>query len=867
MGWNNIEKEVIRLTNVERTRRGIRSLNTNSKLHRAAKKHSKYMMRHRYLGHSGPNGNGPSDRAHSEGYSRYVGENAFHYPHGRRRSDRRTAQLLVEGWMNSPGHRANILNRKYTDIGVAVVRRLPRGRTYYATQVFGMGEWYGSQPASGRRRRRRRPRNRKTRKLLTFVALTIILALIALVIFGDEEIRPSIINKLGSPFSFPSEDVVLVVQPSVPRSSTPVPRLVQPTTVPPLHSESIVTVSPVSVSPESLTRPPTLKPAAAGARTAVLAPSPISTQAAGSVEPTKAATVAPTSNPMEIPSPTPTATPVPAKLLALEANATVGDYWSDGTANVELELSLRNDGSRAFPVSQTISVFCRHDDDKMEDCASAQMSLADGFGPATEIVILRVPMGLVKLEIDYGGVTPSTLQVSVPERIWGVEKEIWECYSDRIPIPSDSDKPDYGCYGWYSETVAKWRSDSTVRVWATGKDGYIRAFRETMDEQLAPVLNLDFEWVDEESDADFVAHLGISNTDEIDDRWKNCLDAWGCGGVVEIENGEVTKGDFVVFHIVPHDVYLDDYPTLKRILNGVFIHEALHALAPTGHAVREKVVLSVMRSANYLTYIDRGILRLNSDPLIEPGMTMTEIEPLIVFRDQLLDNPKEEPDAYDMLEYALAALQRVDTARMEVRGGWTGGGCDDKFGEREWAILEIGRFDHPDDPLLAHLKDGADSFFIFYSDEAAATDGDGWRHWRKTGDTWNNVSREELWRSTAWWVRNSKLHHTIAEILWYYDSNDIQIMDQSDGEITLSASYNPTDLSDSQRKGETLSFTLVIDENTYQARTYEWTYRNLSGDYCPTYIEEGRAIEYGVEIEIPSYVVQNSEFAVPSVSK
>lgn len=145
MGWKNIEKEVVRLTNVERTRRGIGSLNTHSKLHRAAKKHSKYMMRHRYLGHSGPHGNTPSDRARSEGYSRYgVGENAFHYPHNRRRSDRRTAQLLVRGWMDSPGHRANILNREYTDIGVAVVRRLPRGRTYYATQVFGMGEWYGS---------------------------------------------------------------------------------------------------------------------------------------------------------------------------------------------------------------------------------------------------------------------------------------------------------------------------------------------------------------------------------------------------------------------------------------------------------------------------------------------------------------------------------------------------------------------------------------------------------------------------------------------------------------------------------------------------------------------------------------------------
>ena len=548
-------------------------------------------------------------------------------------------------------------------------------------------------------------------------------------------------------------------------------------------------------------------------------------------------------------------------------NATVAGYWSDGTANVELELSLRNDGSQTFPDNQTIYVSCGYDDDRVEDCATAEISLANGFGPVTEVVILRVPMGNVRLEIDYGGITPSILQVSVPERILGVEKEIWECYSDRSPIPADSDWPDYGCYGWYSETVEKWRSNSTVKAWATGRRNYIRAFRETMDEQLAPVLNLDFEWVDEEADADFVAHVGISKTGQTDDRWKDCLDAWGCGGVVEIEGGEVTKGDLIVFHIPAHDVYLDDYPNLKRKTNGIFIHEALHALAPTGHAVSEKVVLSVMHSANYLTYIDRAILGLNSHPLVEPGMTMAEIEPLIVFRNELLDNPREEPDAYDMLEYALAALQRVDTARMEVRGGWTGGGCDDRFGEPEWAILEIGRFDYPDDPLLAHLKDGDDSFFIFYSDEAAATDGDGWQHWHKTGDSWKVVSREELWKSAAWWLQNSKLHHAIAELLWYYDSNDIQILDQSEGKITLSASYNPTDLTDSGRKNETLSFILVIDEDTYEVGRYEWTHRSHSGDYCPTYSEEGRTIEYGVEIEIPAEVVQNSRFTVPEVRR
>ena len=275
MGWKNIEKEVIRLTNVERTRRGIRSLNTNSKLHRAAKKHSKYMMRHRYLGHSGPKGNTPSDRARSEGYSRYVGENAFHYPHSRSRSDRRTAHLLVKGWMDSPGHRANILNREYADIGVAVVRRLPRGRTYYATQVFGMGESYGSQPSSGRRRRRRRrPRNRRIGKFLAFVALAIILVWIALVIFGDEKTRSGIGNRLGGIFSTLPEQDARGAQPLNSRSPTPSPRVVSPTAMPARPAESIVPVSPVPVSVGTPIPALTLKPIATGTRTISIAASP-----------------------------------------------------------------------------------------------------------------------------------------------------------------------------------------------------------------------------------------------------------------------------------------------------------------------------------------------------------------------------------------------------------------------------------------------------------------------------------------------------------------------------------------------------------------------------------------------------------------
>ena len=217
--------------------------------------------------------------------------------------------------------------------------------------------------------------------------------------------------------------------------------------------------------------------------------------------------------------------------------------------------------------------------------------------------------------------------------------------------------------------MRKWRSGSVVRVWATGKENYIRAFSEMLDEQLAPLLSLSFEWVDDENDADLVAILGVSKSDMLSERWPSCPDFWGCGGTVDVKGGTVRKADLIVYHWDKHDRFLNDYPTFKRMVNGILLHEALHGLAPTGHPERSKVVLSIMQSAGYLTFIDKAILRLNSHPLIEPGMTMSEVRELIVFEDELPDqSPEEALTGYDILERAFFNLQKVDTVRMEIRG-------------------------------------------------------------------------------------------------------------------------------------------------------------------------------------------------------
>lgn len=108
------EQEVIRLTNVERAKYGLKPLTEDWELSRVARYKSQDMHDRRYFDHNSPTYGTPFQMMKAFGLSyRSAGENiAMGY---------RTAQAVVTGWMNSSGHRANILNSSYTKIGVGYV--------------------------------------------------------------------------------------------------------------------------------------------------------------------------------------------------------------------------------------------------------------------------------------------------------------------------------------------------------------------------------------------------------------------------------------------------------------------------------------------------------------------------------------------------------------------------------------------------------------------------------------------------------------------------------------------------------------------------------------------------------------------------
>ena len=118
------EQEVIRLVNQIRAENGLKALTHNWELSRVARYKSQDMKDNNYFSHTSPVYGTPFQMIKNFGISyRGAGENiAKGYA---------TPQAVVNGWMNSSGHRANILNASYTHIGVGYVA----GGNYW-TQMF-----------------------------------------------------------------------------------------------------------------------------------------------------------------------------------------------------------------------------------------------------------------------------------------------------------------------------------------------------------------------------------------------------------------------------------------------------------------------------------------------------------------------------------------------------------------------------------------------------------------------------------------------------------------------------------------------------------------------------------------------------------
>ncbi|MGH4138442.1 CAP domain-containing protein [Clostridium sp.] len=126
---NKLESEVVILVNQERSKLGLAPLKANSALSNVARTKSEDMRDNNYFSHTSPTYGSPFDMMKKFGITyTAAGENiAMGQP---------TAASVMNGWMNSPGHKANILSANFTEIGVGVAKDAS-GTIYWTEQFIG----------------------------------------------------------------------------------------------------------------------------------------------------------------------------------------------------------------------------------------------------------------------------------------------------------------------------------------------------------------------------------------------------------------------------------------------------------------------------------------------------------------------------------------------------------------------------------------------------------------------------------------------------------------------------------------------------------------------------------------------------------
>lgn len=123
------QKKVVELVNAERAKNGLKPLTMNAQLNKTATLKSQDMAKLGYFDHNSPTYGSPFDMMKKYGISyRTAGENIA--------MGQTTPEQVMNGWMNSPGHRANILRASFTQIGVGVAKN-SSGRLYWTQQFIG----------------------------------------------------------------------------------------------------------------------------------------------------------------------------------------------------------------------------------------------------------------------------------------------------------------------------------------------------------------------------------------------------------------------------------------------------------------------------------------------------------------------------------------------------------------------------------------------------------------------------------------------------------------------------------------------------------------------------------------------------------
>ncbi|MXY13032.1 MAG: hypothetical protein F4Y46_03240 [Chloroflexi bacterium] len=510
-------------------------------------------------------------------------------------------------------------------------------------------------------------------------------------------------------------------------------------------------------------------------------------------------------------------TPQPATQLYATLGSSVRGYWSDGTASVDLSAAIGNSGYQELRAELPARLLCRSQIDGAQLCDfTIATRLENGFGPGQIATVARVPAGVpVSVDLEIQGQVVAASTITVPPKILGVKRFIWDCYSARTSYAGRNPTVRLDCSGWGDPIVQKWWQEGPVKVWATGPERYQTVLRNILAE-LAPLLNLSFEYVDSEHAAQFKAWVGVpeSLSTQI---WGGtfCAHQAGCA----TDNADQVTGiaDSAMISAWGEQWWSWDLAT------EVISHEALHALASVGHRFTPDHMMRFPLSST-----DRMLLELNSHPLVRPGMRMEQVRNVIVLEDELLDG--RAPGPLEILWRAGEASSSPGSASFQLTGEWSGSACRfDSYGPIQYRLSDMSH----DESELVHVVSGQHQYWLL--DDRYLTWEDG---------TWQPLSEYGVQTESGWL---HELTDPLPLLRWSAlrgAAADFGIVDLGDGLINLVADAVPA----SEGIAPIYDVRITIEPGSYRILGYQMTRSAADGCQLRVTAEGG---SYGQGLEPP----------------
>ncbi len=540
--------------------------------------------------------------------------------------------------------------------------------------------------------------------------------------------------------------------------------------------------------------------------------------------------------------------------LVFNAETEIRGYYSDSSAGVTITATMINKGARALPGTRDVLITCTSGDEVNQTCSTVMtFDMGSGYGPAKTSIELRTPPGEVRMTV--AGVDISdTIELSVPRRIVDVERKLWNCVK-RTAVSTKS--PRGSCGGLQSDKITKWDPDSTVKWWINGDKAYIEEFEDALQE-LAPILNLEFQRMFQAEDANLVAYVGIEKGAAAGLGYAECDGVSGCSNYKINRNGFVDAADIVIFE--------NNDPQYERLRLGTDVarhamrHHLLRVLVPIGYRNVPDSILSIDKGLRIpkLSESDRALLKIYAHPMVKSGMTLKAVEELMVFSDDLLaaDDASQNVEAmsnYEIIQEAFYQLQRTGSALYSMRGQWTGGTCEQDFGESQITIGEFRSYR----ALHYRMNDAAERLFVLLDEPNGRTE-----YWDGANQRWRTIKvadAQELTRETAWNPEYSDPLIMLASILWFIDEVEIRVNDRSSAEVSYSIDLNNAFVAPYWTDKIAIDANLTIDLKDYQLTDYDldWDF-DVRGLLCSDYYVNAKLINYGASLSIPSSVREGS---------